>query len=99
MNNFGASSYQKEERKTVGEESAKRKVASIKETDSKATGVALNKINPSFASLVLAVFRFTFGRPKVNRGVRGRAAPGDKNQDLGMDRKKKINPPRSADPV
>lgn len=55
MNNFGASSYQKEERKTVGEESAKRKVASIKETDSKATGVALNKINPSFASLVLAV--------------------------------------------
>lgn len=55
MNNFGASSYQKEERKTVGEESAKRKVASIKEIDSKATGVALNKINPSFASLVLAV--------------------------------------------
>lgn len=55
MNIFGASSYQKEERKTVGEESAKRKVASIKEIDSKATGVALNKINPSFASLVLAV--------------------------------------------
>lgn len=55
MNNFGASSYQKEERKTVGEESAKRKVASIKEIDSKATGVALNKINPSFASLILAV--------------------------------------------
>ena len=55
MNNFGASSYQKEERKTVGEESSKRKVASIKEVDSKATGVALNKINPSFASLVLAV--------------------------------------------
>lgn len=55
MNNFGASSYQKEERKTVGEKSAKRKVASIKEIDSKATGVALNKINPSFASLVLAV--------------------------------------------
>lgn len=55
MNNFGTSSYQKEERKTVGEESAKRKVASIKEIDSKATGVALNKINPSFASLVLAV--------------------------------------------
>ena len=26
-------------------------------------------------TLVLAVFRFTFGRPKVNRGVRGRAAP------------------------
>ena len=25
--------------------------------------------------LVLAVFRFTFGRPKVNRGVRGRVAP------------------------
>ena len=25
--------------------------------------------------MVLAVFRFTFGRPKVNRGVRGRAAP------------------------
>ena len=25
--------------------------------------------------MVLAVFRFTFGRPKVNRGVRGRVAP------------------------
>lgn len=59
MNNFGASSYQKEERKTVGEESAKRKVASIKEIDSKATGVALSKTNPSFTFLVLAVLVLT----------------------------------------
>lgn len=59
MNNFGASSYQKEEKKTVGEKSAKRKVASIKEIDSKATGVALSKTNPSFTFLVLAVLVLT----------------------------------------
>ena len=32
--------------------------------------------------MVLAVFRFTFGRPKVNRGVRGRVAP-EKSRGVG----------------
>lgn len=55
MNNFGASSYQKEERKTVGEESAKRKALSIKEADSKAISAALSKTNPNFTFVVLVI--------------------------------------------
>lgn len=89
MNNFGASSYQKGERKTDGEESAKRKVASIKEIDSKATGVALSKTNPSFTFLVLAVLVLTISTVLLS-GCTGQSDSSDAEQ-AGIEEPLEVN--------
>lgn len=89
MNNFGASSYQKEERKTDGEESAKRKVAGIKEIDSKATGVALSKTNPSFTFLVLAVLVLTISTVLLS-GCTGQSDSPDAEQ-AGIEEPLEVN--------